>query len=98
MSSPSIKGTPSSVTTGSQSSVTSGSQSSVKGTIKKKNPIRRFIDNVKKFLREMKKPNKKEFKEILRGHLMGVLLLGVFAYIIKVIHIPINNMIAGSNK
>lgn len=57
-----------------------------------------FRKNIKQFIREAKKPGVKDYKEVLRGHLVGVFLLGLSAYFIKVIHIPINNMVAGSDK
>lgn len=50
------------------------------------------------FVRESRKPSVDEFREILRGHLTGFIMLGLFAYVIKVIHIPINNLIVGSDK
>lgn len=50
------------------------------------------------FVRESRRPSAKEFKEVLKGHLTGFVMLGLFAYVIKVIHIPINNMIVGSDK
>ncbi|ELA41024.1 protein translocase SEC61 complex gamma subunit, archaeal and eukaryotic [Vittaforma corneae ATCC 50505] len=62
------------------------------------NSIKRFLKNIRKFIRESEKPSHDQFRHILRGHLVGVIALGLFAYCIKVIHIPINNMIAGSEK
>lgn len=59
--------------------------------------VSRFVKNSKRFMREARIPNKKDFGPILRGHLLGVIALGLFAYFIKVVHIPINNMIAGSD-
>ena len=59
---------------------------------------KKFIKNMRNFLAECKTPPSSDFAQILRGHVFGVVLLGVFAYIIKVIHIPINNMILGTEN
>lgn len=71
-----------------------------------KNCVMSFFDKslcgkakkIKKFIKESKTPKKAEFRELLRGHIVGLVLIGLFAYVIKVIHIPINNMIVGSSK
>lgn len=60
--------------------------------------ITKFLKNIRNFLRQCKMPTGSNFKEILKGHIAGVVLLGLFAYVIKVIHIPINNMIVGTEK
>ena len=60
--------------------------------------IQKFLKNIRNFLKQCKTPTGSNFKEILKGHLAGVVLLGLFAYIIKVIHIPINNMIVGATE
>lgn len=60
--------------------------------------VKKFMKNMKKFFREAKTPNWKEFKDIFRGHLFGLIVLGLFAYAIKLVHILINNMIAGNES
>lgn len=60
--------------------------------------IKQFVKNSKTFVKSCKKPSGKEFKDLIRGHLVGLCFLGFFGYIIKVIHIPINNIIAGTDK
>ena len=54
--------------------------------------------NMKNFIRESKIPKRKEFTEQLRINMVGVCLLGIFGYIIKVVHIPINNILVGSGN
>ena len=58
----------------------------------------KFFKNVKNFLREVQSPKCNELKETMRIHFLGLFLIGLFGYIIKVIHIPINNIIVGSEK
>ncbi|KCZ78706.1 protein translocase SEC61 complex gamma subunit, archaeal and eukaryotic [Anncaliia algerae PRA109] len=50
------------------------------------------------FLRKCTKPNKQEYKQLLRAYIGGILFLGSLAYIIKLIHIPINNIIVGNKE
>lgn len=74
--------------------------SSVREEAKKSTLLQRarhFCKCCSNFVRECRKPSASEFKGILRGHLTGFVMLGLFAYVIKVIHIPINNMIVGSD-
>lgn len=39
------------------------------------------------------KPSMKEYKALLRAHILGILLIGILGYCIKLVHIPINNII-----
>lgn len=50
------------------------------------------------FLKKCKKPNAKEYKLLLRAYMGGIFFLGALAYIIKLIHIPINNIIVGNKE
>lgn len=56
-----------------------------------------FVKNSKNFIRACKKPSSTEVNTLVKGHLIGLCFLGLFGYIIKVVHIPINNIIAGSD-
>lgn len=60
--------------------------------------IKKFIFNSRRFIKTCRKPKKPEITALTKGHLIGLAFLGVFGYIIKVIHIPINNIIAGSSS
>lgn len=42
------------------------------------------------------KPSKKEVKKILAAEMIGVLAVGLLGYAIKLIHIPINNIIVNN--
>ena len=56
----------------------------------------RFFKNSKNFIKQCKKTNTEEFKQLLRVHLTGLFFLGMFGFLVKLVHIPINNIIAGS--
>lgn len=57
-----------------------------------------FVKNSKNFIKACKRPSRREIVDLVKGHLIGLCFLGVFGYIIKVVHIPINNIIAGSDS
>ncbi|KAI5150890.1 protein transport protein SEC61 subunit gamma [Enteropsectra breve] len=59
-------------------------------------PTKQFTKNAGRFIRKCKKPSKMEYVALVKGHLMGLAFLGIFGYVIKVINIPINNIIAGT--
>lgn len=48
------------------------------------------------FMRAAKRPSASNFKDLIKGHGVGLLFLGVFGYIVKVMFIPVNNIIASS--
>ena len=83
----------------SESSKTSSIQHKPKTCSEKScvNQAKKFLKNIKNFIRQCKMPSGTDFKEILKGHVMGVVLLGTFAFFIKVIHIPVNNIITAGN-
>lgn len=45
------------------------------------------------FLRKCVKPNKKEYKKLLWAHIIGIGAIGCLGYLVKLVHIPINNVI-----
>merc|ERR1712189_28378 len=55
-----------------------------------------WVNNSVKFVSELKKPTGKQYKQMLRLYCTGALLVGLFCYGIKVIHIPINNIFVGN--
>jgi len=57
-------------------------------------PVKQFTRNAKMFIRNCKKPKNGEFFELAKGHIIGLVFLGAIGYIIKVINIPINNILA----
>jgi len=60
--------------------------------------IKKEMVHVKLFLKRSTKPNKKEYKQLLRANLTGVCALGFLGYIITFIHIPINNILFGVKR
>mmetsp|Transcript_38084 Transcript_38084/g.62508 ORF Transcript_38084/g.62508 Transcript_38084/m.62508 type:complete len:84 (-) Transcript_38084:676-927(-) len=67
-------------------------------------PIDASIAHVKKFSKDsyhliMKctKPDLKEFKKLAIATSIGFLLMGFIGFFIRLIHIPINNIIRGSS-
>jgi len=56
-----------------------------------------YVDG-KRFLQKCVRPSKKEFVAMMKAHIAGVLFLGVMGYVIKLVHIPINNIIVGKSK
>ncbi len=60
-----------------------------------KTQLIKFINNSKNFLRKCKKPSKDETKKLIKVHLTCMLFLGFFGYFVKLIHLPIKNIIAG---
>ncbi|KAI8089585.1 protein translocase SEC61 complex gamma subunit [Halteromyces radiatus] len=68
-----------------------------------KETIQEFIEAPKNFMKEgvqfinrCKKPDQKEFLNITRAVAMGFAALGALGYFVKLIHIPINNILVGS--
>lgn len=57
-----------------------------------------LLNNSKNFIKKCKKPTKSEAVALIKGHLFGMILLGLFGYVIKLIHLPINNIIVGETS
>lgn len=55
--------------------------------------VTEFFDNWAKFLNKCEKPNKKEYTKLLQACVMGVLVMGVIGYLIKLMFIPINTIL-----
>eukprot|EP00345_Euplotes_harpa_P001198 CAMPEP_0168325476 /NCGR_PEP_ID=MMETSP0213-20121227/4714_1 /TAXON_ID=151035 /ORGANISM="Euplotes harpa, Strain FSP1.4" /LENGTH=83 /DNA_ID=CAMNT_0008327975 /DNA_START=11 /DNA_END=262 /DNA_ORIENTATION=- len=58
--------------------------------------IKKFADNSQKFMEKCSKPNKEEYLKILAACSVGFVVMGLIGYFIKLIFIPINNIILGS--
>ena len=48
-------------------------------------------------LKRCAKPDKKEFLQIVQAVSTGFLMMGFIAFFVKLIHIPINNIIVGTH-
>ncbi|KAL0073193.1 protein translocase SEC61 complex gamma subunit [Phycomyces blakesleeanus] len=73
------------------------------GTDSVKDQIKDIIESPKQFAKEgiqfinrCKKPDQKEFLKITQAVGMGFAALGALGYIVKLIHIPINNILVGA--
>ena len=60
-------------------------------------PVIQFYKESENFLTKCQKPDKKEYMQSLKYCAIGFLVMGVIGYILKLVFIPINNIILGSN-
>ncbi|KAI8834118.1 translocation complex subunit Sss1 [Chytridium lagenaria] len=56
---------------------------------------KQFAKDSIKLINRCTKPDKREFLQISRAVGIGFLLMGFIGFIVKLIHIPINNIIVG---
>lgn len=54
-----------------------------------------FVRDGSLFIRRCTKPDKREFIKISQAVGMGFLIMGAIGYFIKLIHIPVNNILVG---
>ncbi|KXJ93755.1 hypothetical protein Micbo1qcDRAFT_158619 [Microdochium bolleyi] len=54
-----------------------------------------FVKEGTQFLTKCTKPDQKEFLKICQAVGMGFLIMGAVGYIVKLIHIPVNNVLVG---
>ncbi|KAI1645843.1 protein translocase SEC6 [Daldinia loculata] len=57
---------------------------------------RDFIKDGTQFLTRCTKPDKREFIQISKAVGVGFLVMGAIGYLIKLIHIPVNNILVGA--
>ncbi|KAJ1983272.1 Protein transport protein Sec61 subunit gamma [Dimargaris cristalligena] len=57
---------------------------------------KQFIKESVQLIRRCAKPDQKEFTKICQAVAIGFLVMGFIGYFVKLIHIPINNIIVGS--
>jgi protein transport protein SEC61 subunit gamma-like protein len=58
-------------------------------------PLVKFADDSVKLLRKCNKPDRKEFVKIATASLIGFAIMGFIGFFIKLIFIPINQIIVG---
>jgi len=58
-------------------------------------PMKAYAKDAIRFVRRSTKPDKKEFQKIAFATAIGFLIMGFIGYFVKLIHIPINNIIVG---
>ncbi|GAA6041875.1 hypothetical protein JCM8097_004523 [Rhodosporidiobolus ruineniae] len=54
-----------------------------------------FIKDGQNFMTRCTKPDKKEYLQICRAVAVGFAMMGGIGYLVKLIHIPINNILVG---
>jgi len=59
-------------------------------------PAYKFYKDSIRLLKRCTKPDAKEFKKIAVATSVGFLVMGFIGFFVKLIHIPINNIIVGS--
>ncbi|KAG8243349.1 protein transport protein Sec61 subunit gamma [Homalodisca vitripennis] len=59
-------------------------------------PARRFAKDSLRLVKRCTKPDRKEFQKIAVATAIGFCIMGFIGFFVKLIHIPINNIIVGS--
>lgn len=59
-------------------------------------PLKEFAKSSIHLVKKCTKPDRKEFQRIFTATGVGFLLMGFIGFFVKLIHIPINNIIIGS--
>ncbi|KEG13647.1 protein transport protein Sec61 gamma subunit [Trypanosoma grayi] len=59
-------------------------------------PVTAFARNSRMLVRKCQKPNQSEFTTASMATLMGFVTMGLLGFFVKVIFIPINNVILGA--
>ncbi|KJE89391.1 translocase SEC61 complex gamma subunit [Capsaspora owczarzaki ATCC 30864] len=57
--------------------------------------VQEFAQNSKRLINKCSKPDRKEFQKIAVATAVGFAVLGFVGFFIKLIHIPINQIIVG---
>jgi len=58
-------------------------------------PLMDFVKDSTFLIRRCTKPDSKEYKKIAFATCIGFLIMGFIGFFVKLIHIPINNIIIG---
>ena len=59
--------------------------------------VREFLVDSKRMLQKCNKPDAKEFKKIASACAIGFGVMGFIGYAVKLVFIPINNILVGAN-
>eukprot|EP00741_Cyanophora_paradoxa_P006327 tig00000980_g6134.t1 len=59
-------------------------------------PVKGFAKDSMRLLKRCTKPDRKEFQKIAIATSVGFAIMGFIGFFVKLIHIPINNIIIGS--
>ncbi|KFA63913.1 hypothetical protein S40285_03772 [Stachybotrys chlorohalonatus IBT 40285] len=55
-----------------------------------------FVKDGVQFINKCQKPDRKEFVKISQAVGVGFIVMGAIGYILKLIHIPLNNILVGA--
>jgi len=58
-------------------------------------PLRQFSKDSLRLVKRCTKPDRKEFQKIATATAIGFAIMGFIGFFVKLIHIPINNIIVG---
>eukprot|EP00542_Grammatophora_oceanica_P012552 CAMPEP_0194044858 /NCGR_PEP_ID=MMETSP0009_2-20130614/16265_1 /TAXON_ID=210454 /ORGANISM="Grammatophora oceanica, Strain CCMP 410" /LENGTH=75 /DNA_ID=CAMNT_0038689517 /DNA_START=187 /DNA_END=414 /DNA_ORIENTATION=+ len=59
-------------------------------------PLKQFAKDSIHLVKKCTKPDRQEFTQIATATLIGFLIMGFIGFFVKLIHIPINNILVGS--
>lgn len=59
-------------------------------------PVREFAKDSVRLVKRCTKPDRKEFTKIATATAIGFAIMGFIGFFVKLIHIPINNIIVGA--
>ncbi|PAA59348.1 hypothetical protein BOX15_Mlig020961g2 [Macrostomum lignano] len=59
-------------------------------------PARQFVKDSIRLVNRCTKPDRREFQKIAAATAIGFAIMGFIGFFVKLIHIPINNIIVGS--
>ena len=59
-------------------------------------PVREFAKDSVRLVKRCTKPDRKEFMKIAMATAIGFAIMGFIGFFVKLIHIPINNIIVGA--
>jgi protein transport protein SEC61 subunit gamma-like protein len=59
-------------------------------------PAKQFAKDSIRLVKRCTKPDRKEFQKIAMATAIGFAIMGFIGFFVKLIHIPINNIIVGS--
>ncbi|CAM9289132.1 unnamed protein product [Sphacelaria rigidula] len=58
-------------------------------------PLQKFSKDSMHLIKRCTKPDRKEFMQVAKATTVGFLVMGFIGFFVKLIHIPINNIIMG---
>ena len=59
-------------------------------------PLKQFAKDSLHLVKKCTKPDRKEFTKIARATGVGFLIMGFIGFFVKLVHIPINNILVGN--